>query len=289
MKRIIHVQVPAAMPTDQQQKVGEQIQSLVFNDQTDSIFVTPAGVTVHNVQVADEAQINGVYVYPLFGIDDIARIAMNTNADYCESLNEKYTYWEEADQQTRESVVRGVLFALRYNPTAKQQHEQWLKDKTAEGWTYGPEKNVETKQHPDLIPFDHLPAEQKSKSSIFLSLVSQLQRKLPAAAPDTQTVVKVNEILADGAQQTEQPFISLVKGDVFYFSNSSANHDGKIWVATSDVYVNYMTVPPVRSIDVEAYAPPAGEQEQPATEAASSTGNQATIQPVETINPEADA
>jgi hypothetical protein len=286
MKRIIHVQVPASMPVDQQQKVGQQIQALVFNDETDSIFVTPQSVTIHNMQVPDETEINGVYVYPLFGIDDIARMAMNLNADYCETLNEPYTYWEEADQQTRESVIRGVVHALRYNPTAQQQHEQWLKDKQANGWTYGPVKDSEKKQHPDLIAFEHLPADQKVKNSLFLSVVEHLRSKLPAAAPDTQTIVKVNEILADGQQPSVQPFISLVKGDVFYFSDSSANNDGRVWIATSDVYVNYMSVPPVRSIDVDPYVPPTSEV---AAEAMASHAAPAAIQPVETINPEADA
>jgi hypothetical protein len=249
MKRLIHIQVPANMPTSQQQKVGEQVSALIHNPQQDSIFLTPADVAIHNIPIDDETAIAGVYVYPLFGLDDIARIVVNTNADYSRSLGEDVQYWDETGPEVRASIVRGILSALRYNPTPEQNHQNFLDDRTKEGWTYGPEKNVELKQHPDLLPFEHLPAEQKAKNHIFLSLVSSLKSKLPAVAQPTQYVwISSN----DDKGREPQIFTELSKGDVFMFVEDT---EKKVWRAISDVYVNYLSVPPVHTIDVEAYVP----------------------------------
>ena len=44
---------------------------------------------------------------------------------------------------------------------ANQVHEQWSTGRLAEGWTYGPERNDELKQHPHLIEYDELPESEK--------------------------------------------------------------------------------------------------------------------------------
>jgi len=44
---------------------------------------------------------------------------------------------------------------------AHQVHEQWSTGRLAEGWTYGPERNDELKQHPHLIEYDELPESEK--------------------------------------------------------------------------------------------------------------------------------
>lgn len=247
MKRIIHVQMPANMPAAKQQKVGEQVAALVHNDQQDSIFVTPADVTIHNIPIDDATQISGVYVYPLFGVEDIARLVVNTNADYCKALGEQFAYWDDTSIEVKNSIIRGVISALRYNPTPEQNHQKFLDDRTKDGWTYGPEKNVEQKQHPDLVPFEYLPTDQKAKSFIFLSLVKSLQSKLPATVEPTQFVIKHYE---GDAERKHVIFTELNKGDVFHFVDAT---DGKTWRATSEIYVNYLMVPPVHTIDVEEY------------------------------------
>lgn len=247
MKRIIHIQMPSAMPASQQQKVGEQIASLVHNDQKDSIFVTPPDVTIHNIPIDDAAQISGVYVYPLFGVEDIARIVVNTNADYSNALGEQIAYWDETSTEVKNSIIRGVISALRYDPTPEQNHQNFLDDRMKDGWTYGPEKNVELKQHPDLLPFEQLPTDQKAKNFIFLSLVKSLRSKLPPVSEPTQFVIKHYD---DGVAARAVIFTELNNGDVFHFEQAT---DGKIWRAISDVYVNYLAVPPVHTIDVDEY------------------------------------
>ena len=44
---------------------------------------------------------------------------------------------------------------------AENTHEVWSKGRMEEGWTYGPVRNDELKQHPCLIPYSELPESEK--------------------------------------------------------------------------------------------------------------------------------
>ncbi|MBR6569382.1 MAG: Ryanodine receptor Ryr [Clostridia bacterium] len=39
---------------------------------------------------------------------------------------------------------------------AKNIHEVWAQQRLSEGWTYGPMRDADKKQHPDLIPYEAL-------------------------------------------------------------------------------------------------------------------------------------
>lgn len=44
---------------------------------------------------------------------------------------------------------------------AKNVHEVWAKNRMAEGWTYGPERDDTHKKHPCLVPYEELPENEK--------------------------------------------------------------------------------------------------------------------------------
>lgn len=44
---------------------------------------------------------------------------------------------------------------------AKNVHENWAKERLAEGWVYGPARNDQRKTTPCLIPYDSLPESEK--------------------------------------------------------------------------------------------------------------------------------
>ncbi|WP_037162615.1 RyR domain-containing protein [Rhodococcoides fascians] len=92
--------------------------------------------------------------------------------------------WSLAPQSQEDSAVDGVVHALTENPTPAQSHENWLRFKLADGWTYGPIKNEALKQHPCMVPYVELPAGQKVKDSLFRAVVDALAPLLskPAAA-----------------------------------------------------------------------------------------------------------
>ena len=44
---------------------------------------------------------------------------------------------------------------------AKNVHEVWAETRSAQGWTYGEERDDEKKTHPCLIAYEDLPEEEK--------------------------------------------------------------------------------------------------------------------------------
>lgn len=120
----------------------------------------------------------------------IAQVAHEINRAYCQSLgDDSQPEWDQAPQWKRDSSLAGVRMHLE-NPeaTPEQSHESWLAQKLADGWTYGPEKDDEKKEHPCCVPYDQLPPEQKSKDYLFRAVVHML--KAAPVETVTKTVVK---------------------------------------------------------------------------------------------------
>ena len=108
---------------------------------------------------------------------DIARVCHETNRAYCQTLGDNsQPTWEEAPEWQRTSVINGVNFHLA-NPgsEASHSHEEWLKEKAATGWKYGPVKDLAKKEHPCFVPYDELPPEQKAKNALFVGVVNALR------------------------------------------------------------------------------------------------------------------
>lgn len=106
-------------------------------------------------------------------INEAARIAHEANRGYCRALgDESQKPWDAAPSWQQESARNGVA-AIIANPTMtpEQSHESWLKEKEKDGWTFGPVKNAETKEHPCFVPYAELPAAQRAKDYIFGAVV----------------------------------------------------------------------------------------------------------------------
>lgn len=44
---------------------------------------------------------------------------------------------------------------------ARNVHEVWAQTRISQGWTYGPVRDDERKQHPCLVPYEDLPESEK--------------------------------------------------------------------------------------------------------------------------------
>ena len=109
-------------------------------------------------------------------INAIARLCHEVNRAYCKSIgDDSQPSWDDAPEWQKMSSIDGVIFSLN-NPDANpsESHECWLKDKENDGWTYGPVKNVEKKEHPCFVPYDELPEKQKTKDYIFKAVVNTM-------------------------------------------------------------------------------------------------------------------
>jgi hypothetical protein len=106
----------------------------------------------------------------------IAKMAHEVNRTYCAMLgDDSQVSWEDAPEWQRTSAINGVTFH-RANPDARAEdsHANWLKEKLADGWQYGPVKDVEKKEHPCCVEYHELPVEQQIKDSLFKSVVTAL-------------------------------------------------------------------------------------------------------------------
>lgn len=109
-------------------------------------------------------------------LDAIARVCHEVNKAYCEALGDNsQPTWEDAPAWQRESARMGVDLHLMGNFGPEASHISWMNQKLEDGWTYGPVKDPETKQHPCMVPFDQLPREQQAKDYIFRAVVHALK------------------------------------------------------------------------------------------------------------------
>jgi hypothetical protein len=75
-----------------------------------------------------------------------------------------------------DEILRGNINGVKKvldnpNITPEELHNNWVKQRTKDGWVYGEVKDQEKKTHPDLVPYDKLPYEQKIKDKVFLGIV----------------------------------------------------------------------------------------------------------------------
>lgn len=119
------------------------------------------------------------------GATAVARICHEANRAYCLTLgDDSQPAWEDAPEWQKESAKNGVLFHLA-NPkaSASASHDNWLAEKKAAGWQYGPVKDPERKEHPCFVPFEELPAAQQAKDHLFRGIVHALRPFLSELKP----------------------------------------------------------------------------------------------------------
>ena len=102
-----------------------------------------------------------------------ARIAHEVNRAYCQAIGDTSQLpWGQAPDWQKESAVKGIELHWSAIMNGKElppsaSHDSWLKEKLDTGWKFGPVKNVDAKEHPCCVPYEELPAEQKTKDYLF--------------------------------------------------------------------------------------------------------------------------
>jgi len=109
-------------------------------------------------------------------IEAIAKLCHEVNRAYCMSIGDNsQPSWEDAPDWLKKSEINGVKFHLENERTPEQSHENWMREKLADGWKYGPVKDPEKKEHPCLVPYEQLPVEQRTKDYLFKSIVDSFK------------------------------------------------------------------------------------------------------------------
>lgn len=108
--------------------------------------------------------------------EHIARVCHEINRAYCFSIgDDSQPSWEDAPDWQKDSAIAGVKAHLD-NPdmTPEQSHESWIEHKRADGWSWGPKKDPEKKEHPCFCRYDQLPQEQRTKDYLFKAVIQAL-------------------------------------------------------------------------------------------------------------------
>jgi hypothetical protein len=83
----------------------------------------------------------------------------------------------DAPDWQKTSAINGVKFHMEHPDAGPDHsHNEWLAEKQATGWKYGPVKNPEAKEHPCFVPYDQLPTEQKAKDYLFRGVVHAMRQ-----------------------------------------------------------------------------------------------------------------
>lgn len=109
-------------------------------------------------------------------IETIAKTAHEVIRAYCIAMgDESQPTWDDAPEWQKTSSCNGVMVHLqRPETTPEESHDAWMREKRATGWSFGPVKNVETKQHPSLLPYWELSERERAKDHLFRAIVSHL-------------------------------------------------------------------------------------------------------------------
>jgi len=110
-------------------------------------------------------------------VPEIAKLCHEVNRAYCLALgDDSHLPWDSAPEWQRDSAVKGVQFHLANdNATPEESHNNWLKGKINDGWVYGPAKDPINKEHPCILAYHMLPAEQRAKDYIFSAIVRSVR------------------------------------------------------------------------------------------------------------------
>jgi hypothetical protein len=122
----------------------------------------PGPVLGYNVVVPTEASI-------IF----CAMLAHEVNRVFSDSMNDRTNLpWASAPEWQRNSTINGVKFLLG-NPkaTPEECHENWRRQKEAEGWVVGVVKDEQRKTHPCMLPYEMLSPYYQTKDKFFQAIV----------------------------------------------------------------------------------------------------------------------
>lgn len=140
----------------------------------------------------------------------IARICHEANRAYCEGLGDySIAPWWSAPADQRESSMKGVEFffsqlSIGIDPPPFAMHEAWVAKKLKDGWREGPVKDEGKKIHPNLVPYDKLPPEQRFKDYLFAAICRTAYAYIEEAERATK----------EGGQPQPDPENDIKKADI---------------------------------------------------------------------------
>lgn len=111
-----------------------------------------------------------------YELECITAAAYEVNRQYClmiSSTDDSHVPWNQLPMDLKQ-VARLATAAIADGHTPEQSHDAWVRSKKSQGWSYGPQKNPETKEHPCLVPFSELSVDQQAKDLLWHTVVKSM-------------------------------------------------------------------------------------------------------------------
>lgn len=76
---------------------------------------------------------------------------------------------EPTETQLKSHMDGARFFLKKPDATSKENHDNWMKFRLADGWKFGPVKDEGKKEHPDLVAYEALPEIERAKDDMDLA------------------------------------------------------------------------------------------------------------------------
>jgi hypothetical protein len=98
------------------------------------------------------------------------------------ALGEEGDEWGCAPEWQKDSIRDAVRFWLSLGPDAsdieRKSHENWMRQRLAGGWRFGPVKDTYAKTHPCLVDYSSLPETQRKKDTVVVQAFRAVSREV---------------------------------------------------------------------------------------------------------------
>lgn len=172
-----------------------------------SIDISAGTVTVH-----DPDSLNAEDVYPAGQFADAWADSKNYMVTITSKDMKKAYIPEPIDLSDVE--LTEDLHDLR-EAIAENAHDIWAESRQAEGWTYGPQRNDELKQTPDMVPYSQLPESEKEYDREMAMKTIKLLKKLGYDLVRREET-ELYRVLKQRIQDSGQEFYCRRCGNVIY-------------------------------------------------------------------------
>lgn len=193
-------------------RADEIIEDLVIGQIPDhTVVVLSLNPNNDTITIYDPNSSNAEDIYPLEQFKD----AWNDSKNYLVTItsNNMRTYTPKPIDLSDVELTED-LNDLR-EAIAENAHEIWAENRQAEGWTYGPQRDDQLKQTPDMVPYSQLPEGEKEYDREMAMKTIKLLKKLGYDLIKREET-ELYKVLKQRIQNSDEEFNCRRCGNVIY-------------------------------------------------------------------------
>ena len=193
-------------------RADETIEDLVFGQIPDhTVVVLSLDEKGNTITLFDPNSSNAKDIYQIEQFKD----AWNDSKNYLVTItsNSMKTYTPKPIDLSDVELTED-LNELR-EAIAENAHEIWAENRQAEGWTYGPQRDDQLKQTPDMVPYSQLPESEKEYDREMAMKTIKLLKKLGYDLIKREET-ELYKVLKQRIQNSDEEFHCRRCGNVIY-------------------------------------------------------------------------